>query len=75
MFGNYSEVPGDYLEASLGIDNYIGWDYSSLDMSYYGGVSSYNEYPSQDNWNHSLNINYEIQLSRVAGMRTRYCFV
>lgn len=66
VFGNYAEVPDNYLALSLGIDDYVGWDYSALDMSYYGGLSSYNSYPEQDNWNHSLNLNYRIQLSRFA---------
>ena len=66
VFGNYAEVPDNYLSLNLNLDNYVGWDYSALDLSYSGGLSSYASYPEQDNWNHSLNVNYAIQLSRAA---------
>ncbi len=66
VFGNYAQVPDNYLGMNIGLDNYVGWDYSDLDMSYYGGLSSYGSYPEQDNWNHSLNVSYRIQLSRIA---------
>ncbi len=66
VFGNYAEVPDNYLGLNFSLDNYIDWDYSSVDMSYNGALSSYNSYPEQDNWDHILNVNYRIQLSRVA---------
>ncbi len=66
VFGNFAEVPDNYLGVNINLDNYIGWDYSSVDMSYDGALSSYNSYPEQDNWNHNLSLNYRIQLSRVA---------
>ncbi len=66
VFGNFAEVPDNYLSMNLSLENYIGWDYSAFDLSYNGGLSSYNEYPAQDSWNHLLEANYRIQLSRIA---------
>jgi len=40
VFGSYAGVPDNYLQVNLSVDYYTGWDYSSLDMSYYGGSSA-----------------------------------
>lgn len=65
VFGSYAEVPDNYFVVNLNLDNYTGWDYSSLDLSYNGALSNYSSYPEQDNWAHNLNAIYKIQLSRV----------
>jgi hypothetical protein len=66
VFGSFAEIPDNYLTANLNVDNYIDWDYSSLDLSYEGGLSSYNSYPEEDNWTHNFNASYRVQVSRVS---------
>ncbi len=64
VLGNYAEIPDDYLSADFYLDDFTGWDYSSLDVSYDGTLSSYNSFPEQDNWVHNFAAEYRIQLTR-----------
>ena len=65
VFGSFADIPDNYLTVNLSLDNYTGWDYSDLDLSYNGALASYNSYPEQDNWVHNVDATYRIQLSRV----------
>ncbi len=65
VFGSFADIPDNYLTVNLSLDNYTGWDYSGLDLSYNGALASYNSYPEQDNWVHNVDATYRIQLSRV----------